>query len=157
MNMNDLISGITAALAGDTAIAAWALQEYGKAFSVFENIDLRSLPDEADCPLVIVHPASKAAGLRDRRDHVVAVTAAVFDEEKVIEDSGVIRFAGTRRAETLRQLALSAALGAIPSGCRLEHVAVEYDTVEQFPFCWVAMALTITQENTLGLGRAFYE
>jgi hypothetical protein len=155
--MNDLIGGIADALAGDAAIAAWADGEYGRPCAVFENIDLRSPPDEEDCPLVIVHPASKEAGLRDKRSHGISVTVLVFDDHRVAEASGVIRYTGPRQAEALRLLALTAILGSIPSGCRIDSVAVEYDTIEQFPFCWIDMVLTVVQENTLGRGMSVYD
>ena len=93
--INTIVENITAALAADATLTSWATTAYGRDVSVLENCDPRNAPKQADCPLIIVYPASKITGAgQAAKSHVVEVSCGVYDATKLTTAAGVVRFVG---------------------------------------------------------------
>ncbi|MBI9092196.1 MAG: hypothetical protein JEZ12_23535 [Desulfobacterium sp.] len=152
MNINELIETITNAVADQEELNAWSTIEYDRGYRVFENIDMRNPPEEEDCPLVVVRPSEKSGGMsRSVKSFTLAVDCLVFDDGIPEEINGVIRFKGGRLVEEFRTMVFSHILAAIPSDCHIADIEVQYDTVEQFPYIWCGMGITIEQGQIIGV------
>jgi hypothetical protein len=152
VNTNSIIDAATTAVAAQADIEAWSQEQYGMSYNVFENIDLRDPPDPDECPAIVVRPLTKAGGMnRPVKTTDIGVDCLVFDERKNQTASGVIQFLGSRMVEELRKMIFAKIQAAIPSDLHIVDLEVDYDTVEQFPYCWCGMAITIEQEQLIGV------
>lgn len=150
MNINTLITTFTAALVSQTEIATWATAQYASGYTVCENIDLRDPPPSDDCPVIIISHGAKSGGLVDQRIHVVGADILVYDDRKTTQVNGVIRYEGGYQAEALRQMVLTRIVAAVPSNLKLDAVSTNYDPISQFPYVFIDMELTLTEENVIG-------
>lgn len=150
MDINTLIETITESIAEQSDITTWSTVQYGHGYQVFENVDLRNPPEEDQCPMVVISPSAKVTGLVPQKTHVVGADVLVYDARKTEQDNGVVRFEGGRQAEILRKLVLAKIVAAAPSNLKLDTVAVEYDSIAQFPYVFVDMELTFTEEVVIG-------
>lgn len=149
--INDLLSLITAGIAGNAAIGTWASSNYGTTVSVSEYCDPRDEPGPENCPLVVVTAESKTAGLSpEPKRHIFQTSCIVYDDESETTATGVTRYLGCSRAEALRVLALNAIVESLPDDHHLEEIDVEYMSLEEYPLVAVLMTLNITQEKLIG-------
>jgi len=152
MDINTLIVTLTDAVVSQDDITAWSTIEYGHGYHVFENIDMRNPPEETDCPLIIIRPQSKSGGMNaDVKSFSLGIDCLVFDSGIPVEINGLIRFKGGRLVEELRAMVFAKIHGALPSDCHVGDLAVDYDTVEQFPYIWCGMTINIEQEQLIGV------
>ncbi|MCK5541709.1 MAG: hypothetical protein KAI40_03380 [Desulfobacterales bacterium] len=150
-DINTLLSLFGEAIAADAGITTWSTTNYGKDLLVMENCDSRNEPEDADCPLVIIFPMTKDAGLSQNvKAHGIGVSCYVADDTKPVSVAGVVRFQGGRFAEALRLLVLGVIIDNMPSNCHLESIHTAYDTIEQFPFVSANVQISITQPKTIG-------
>lgn len=150
-DINTLIETIGDALAVDSDVASWCDSYYDTALTVYENCDSRDDPPPSACPMVVMSPMEKHAGMAlKEKQHGIGVSVVVYDENKETSDAGVIRFVGGRRVEALRKLVLASITGNTPSNIHLMNVDIVYDTIEQFPFVTAAMALIFEETQILG-------
>lgn len=150
MDLNTLISALSTAMAADAATKAWSNTNYGQDHTVFENMDARDVPEDDDCPMAMIRPANRSGGLsQPQKQHVIYVDSVVYDTA-MVTTSGVRVFTGGRNVEAFRKLIFTAIKAAIPSGCWISTVSVDYDTIEQFPYHWCGMTVEIAQEQTIG-------
>jgi len=149
--MNTIMGDLTDAVANDATITAWATGAYGRDVSVLENCDPRNDPEEEDCPLTVFFPVLKQGGLSSSgKNHILGVSCAVFDSEKVVSDAGVIRFTGGRNVEILRGYVVDVIKATIADDLYIESIVTEYNTIEQFPYVSANMEITLTQEKLIG-------
>jgi len=150
-DMNTLISAIGDAIAGASAVSSWSLLTYEEDITVYENCDARQDPPESACPLIIVSPVEKRAGMsRDAKELLVGVSVIVFDESTETSLAGVIRYVGGRRLEELRKLVLAAVAGAVTENLMIMGVDTEYNLIEQFPFVSANMIIELAGTRTIG-------
>lgn len=150
-SINTLMDLITAGIMTDAALVAWAATTYNATLAVFENCDPRKDPGPDDCPLVVVTPDAKAAGLSNTvKGHVIQVSCLVCDEETETTTEGVVRFLAGRRAEEMRTLALAAVRAVLPDDIHLEDVDTMFMPLDEYPLAAAVMVLTLTQEKLIG-------
>jgi len=155
-DINTLLSLFGDKIKSDSDLSSWANTIYGRDLFVLENCDSRDLPKETDCPLVIIFPVKKRAGLNQTvKSHVIGVSCVVFDTAKTTSGAGVIRFRGGRFVEDFRKKVVKVIFDNMPSDCHLEDIQIEYDTIEQFPYISANMHFEITQEKLIGYGDPY--
>lgn len=151
MNINTFIDTLTAALVVDSAITTWATAQYSSGFNVFENVDMRNPPDADDCPMILVSHGSKSGGLNQgNKSLTIGVDVLVHDDRITTTAAGVVRYEGGRQAEACRQLVMDVITDVLPADTFIESVATSFDTINQFPFIFVAMDIVLTQEKLIG-------
>lgn len=150
MNINALITALADSLVAQSDITAWATEQYGHPYTVCENIDLRDPPPPLDCPVVVISHGAKSGGMAEHRVHVVGADILVYDDRKTTQVNGVVRYEGGYQAEFFRQLVLTKIIAAVPASLHLEAVQTNYDAISQFPYIFIDMELTFTQENLIG-------
>ncbi|MCK5312912.1 MAG: hypothetical protein KAJ62_12425 [Desulfobacteraceae bacterium] len=149
--INTLLELFEGQIKSDAGISTWSNTNYSRDLFVSENCDSRDLPKETDCPLVIIFPVSKEAGLsQSNKNHKIGISCVVYDDDKPESAAGVVRFKGGRLVEELRQKVLKVITDNMPSGCHLESIKIEYDTIEQFPYVSANMQIEITEEKLIG-------
>ena len=151
MNINALITTLADAIVDQAEIAAWSTTQYGHGYTVCENVDLRDPPPSGDCPLVVISHGAKSTGLVDQKMHIVGADILVYDERKTTQANGVVRYEGGYQAEVFRQFALEKIVAAVPTNLKLDAVAISYDPISQFPYVFIDMELTLTEENVIGV------
>jgi len=108
MTTAEVLQAIRDALAGDAALNAWCVEQFGKAPSVFLGIDENRPPAEEDYPLVALVGIEQVRG-QDRRELEWRVFLGVGVVNDEITESGTVRTStGFLHAETLRELAENA-------------------------------------------------
>lgn len=151
MDINSLINTLTTAIVGQSDIITWSQDQYGTIYNVFENVDLRNPPDEADCPMVVISHGAKTGGMGTTlKSHTIGADILVYDERITTQANGVKRYEGGRQAEILRQLVLEKIVAVIPANLQLDSVHVSYDPLTQFPYIFIDMELTITEPFVIG-------
>ncbi len=153
MNINELIETITVAVADQEDITSWSANEYGGGYRVFENIDMRNPPSEEYCPAVVVRPSEKSGGPDlPAKSFTLAVGCLVYDDEVPEEINGVIRFKGGRLVEEFRGMVFGKIEKELnPTNLEIVELSVVYDTVEQFPYMFCDMEITIEQKQLIGV------
>lgn len=150
-DINTIISALGDAIALDAATKSWCQVQYKKNHTVYENCDSREHPPASACPLVIIGAMDKSGGLaREKKGHILGISAVVHDDRKTTSVAGVVRFVGSRMVEEFRKLVFAAAAGAIPAGLKVDSVDTEYNSIEQFPFVSANMVLVVSQIWTTG-------
>lgn len=150
-SINTLVDLITDGVMTDAAIIAWAAATYDTTHAVFENCDPRSDPGPDDCPLIVVTPTAKTAGLSSTvKGHVVHVSCLVHDEDTETTLHGVVRFLAGRRAEEMRVLTVAAIRSALPDDIHIESIDTEFMPLDEYPLAAATMILNLTQEKLIG-------
>ena len=156
MDLNPLIDNLVSAIATDSAIDAWCRDNYGRGIKVFGNFDVRNPPGEEDCPAVCVYPEEKQYGGRQYADAVTLVDM-VHDPETRNRPGldNVIEYAGVKNVEALRRLVLEAAVSVVEQSdtAGINEIAVDYSTIEWFPFCMAGQTLSIESPYVIGSGH----
>lgn len=157
MDLNPFFADIAPALAGDAGISDLCQAEYGREVKVYMNYDARHPPGADDCPAVCVYPAEKSYGGDTYHDAIECVCLVHDDraEEAYMGHDNVVGYAGVRHAESLRKAALrviSDRVAQTVSG-QIDEIAVDYDTITQFPYIYAAMAVAISESWTMGSGN----
>lgn len=151
MDMNTLLDLLEDAVILDEDAQTYARVTYDADLTVQEGIDMRNPPQAEECPLVVIYPGEKQAGLNAGvKSHIINVEVLVYDAETDESEVGAEMFMAGRRVEALRQYIFAAIKGAVPSDGHLESVSTVYDTIGQFPYAWCGMQLDITQEKLIG-------
>lgn len=153
MNITTMIDAISAAIAQDSAIAAWCTTTYGHTHKVFVSLDLRNPPGQDDCPYVALWPDDKLVGYGiSEKGHGLMFDISVYDESTRTHDGigNLVEYNGVARVEALRKLVETAVAGVDLGNVSLENIDIQYDSPESFPFFTAGMAVSFQEENMLG-------
>lgn len=171
MNILTLRNALTAAVAGDSALETWCQAKYGQSVSVYVGMDMRNPPGEDDYPLVHIVASGKVAGQSLAAiDHRFSVVCGVHDTRSESStdawtdhagdiwvdeggdvwvdhetNAGIVQSYGVTYVEELRALVQTAITGAVPAGCWVERIEVDYESVEMYPFFLAGMEITVSQ------------
>ena len=154
MNIFTAIRNICEAVAQDTTLSAWSTTEYGRAHSVWQNVDPRQFPKENHCPAVAVYPHEKEAGqgVPDKiRRNIVCVDCFLFD--RTVATHATITnlniYAGLENLETMR-LYVQTAIDAIDIGnAYIEKINTAFNTIDEYPIFRATMEIWFAEEMIL--------
>lgn len=138
-----LIAQIRTALADDKSITAWCVEQFGKAHTVFIDVDERHPPDpEKDYPAIAVTGLSQVRG-DSQRDLAweLEIGVGVVNEE-ILESGNTKTMTGFCQAETLRELAENAIYRA---GIGSVTTRAESGSASFFPLFISGSVIPITQ------------
>jgi len=155
MNMTTLMDAIRNAVHDDSATKSWCSTNYSRNHKVYVGVDTRKPPGEAEYPLVHIFPLSKSVGYDlEEASHVISVTCGVHttDTVTVTGKDNIVEMQGVSHVEALRKLVETAIVGAMPAGCTIDALNIEYETVEFYPFFLANMEFTITETYYQGDG-----
>jgi len=156
--INTIIEDLTAALAADATLTNWGVATYGQDVTILENCDPRNEPESDDCPLIIVFPGSKIAGVgQPNKSHVIEVSCGVYDSTKPVSAAGVVRFTGGRNVEIMRGYALDVIKDNIPANTEIHAIISDYNTIDNFPYVSINMQIVITEPHAIGAGSNPFE
>jgi len=149
MNFNTLIQNLRDGLATDSTIETWCQSEYSKSLTVVVGADKRNLPGASDCPLIHLFPLAKKTGYDDvaKIEHVIGVVVGVHDTTVLSGiEANITEYEGVENLESLRKLVENAFVASVPSAVRVDEVIIAYDSIEDFPFFWSNMQITLVQD-----------
>lgn len=152
MNINTLLADIAQQIALDAELDAWCMDTYGRNCKVLVNYDTRNPPGESDCPFVAIYPGAKRAGQAVAvKEHVIDIGCCIHDEASVVHpETNMTEYKGVQRIEVMRKYVEDAVAGTSMGNALVAAVDIEYDTIDMFPFMVAAMAVTITEDVTIG-------
>ena len=152
MNITTLLDTLRDAIHDDSATQTWATTNYTRNHKVYVGVDTRKPPDTDEYPLVHLFPTGKTGGYElERTDHVIGCTAGVYNAgSRTTGKTNAVELTGMADIESFRKLVETAIAAAIPANHTLEVVAVEYETVEFFPFFLATMEMTISHDYAQG-------
>jgi hypothetical protein len=153
MNINDLIVDFAEAVAEDITIKAWCQIHYSSDHKVYVGIDMRSPPQESDCPYVILYPERKELGQHRREKfHEFEIISCLYDTSARSHAgvSNLVEYTGIQNIETFRKMVEDAVSGVDIGNLAMAFVAVDYETIESFPFFMCGMVVQIWEGVTIG-------
>lgn len=148
MNMTTLTNALRNAVADDAATATWCQATYGQNHYIYVGMDERNPPADDKYPLVHLFPLRKTAGYDlTQQDHGIGATCGIHDSTFITTGrDNLVEYNGVDRIEAFRKLVETAIAGALPTGVSLAEMAVEYETIEFFPYFLASMELRLTQD-----------
>jgi hypothetical protein len=149
------IQAAAQALAADSALTAWAQATYGRPQKVYINIDLKNPPGQADCPYVILRPATARIGnAQAQKLAQLEMVCCLYDESfRTYAEDAITEYNGVQRLCELIQLAIRALAALDIGNALLNLLEPDFDTIESFPFFMAGLPLAITEDYVLGADR----
>ena len=148
MNITTLLNKIRDDTADDAATKSWCQSNYSKDHKVYVGTDTRNPAGASDFPLVHIFPIGKIAGYElEEQDHVIGATCGIIDDDFVTGGkSNVVEYEGIDNNEAFRKLVETAIKGAVDSFAAMiiNHLNIEYETIEFFPAFLSLMEFKIT-------------
>lgn len=87
INVTEIITAISKAIAGSEEISSWCADEYGKTHTVFVGQNMQKPATDESCPAVIFPHFARAPLDDQHTNYVVEIIVMVKDEELPVVDS----------------------------------------------------------------------
>lgn len=141
-----LTDKIIDALSTDTVLINLCKAAYSRAHTIYNGIDSRKPPAQAECPVVSIASINKDPSESEmEKKRVVGVVCEVYDNSVVTStttDDGVVikKFPGISGIEAFRKAVENAITGidfnsdADLIGLRVDGIKTDWDTINVFPF-----------------------
>ena len=142
MNMVSFNTTLRAAITNYAPINVWAQAEYSKNHDFLSRADKKYAPEEGDCPVCALTPASRNVGQESREVRCsFALDLLVYDSSSK----------GFENVETYRKLIEDAVVAAIAgTNVSLVGVDVSYELDEDFPFLWCGTMMNFKETAYIG-------
>ena len=129
--LSTLISSWASLLASDTALQAWAQATYSKAATVFLGQNVKALPTEAACPLIVLFEGDLLEGLEAETEMSVRIGVCVSNKDATTTGN-LVSFDGLSELHELADLIVEA-LSDPTSEHRVVSVSHEFQGSEFYP------------------------
>lgn len=150
ISLMDIVDKISATLAADAELTAWADEKYEKAVTILVGLDERNKPGPASCPLILIRPDRQGLGQSVAgMDHRVQIDWAVHDDT-VTTTGSVTEYTGVRRVDEMGRLIWDALRGGISGHVAIDQAEYVLETVERFPLLLGGMDITINVPQLIG-------
>lgn len=104
LKLSDIISKWRDALQASQPIQNFCLAQYGKVPTIFVGSNGKNLPTEADCPMIIIFPGTKAEGLELQEYKYKLTVGWTIAQNAVSVTNNVTEFQGVAECDALGQL-----------------------------------------------------
>lgn len=150
ISLMDIVDKISAVLAADAALIAWANEKYNKALTVLVGMDERNRPGPDACPLILIRPERQDLGQSiGESSHRIQIDWAVFDET-VTTTGTVTEYTGVRRVDEMGRLIWDALRSGISNHVAMDQSEYVLETVEKFPLLIGGMDIAINVPQLIG-------
>ena len=149
MNIHTILTNTGTLLREDATLAAWILSTYGGTVSLYTGINTQNPPASTACPLIILFPEGKVGGHgADEKEHHIRIRLEIYNDDLTTVDDAHgtwIKYDALDDIETFVGHVLKAIWDGLASiGVDFLQIGTEYETIENFPFVFVDLNLTMT-------------
>jgi hypothetical protein len=150
ISLMDVVDKISAVLAADAALAAWADDKYDTTVAILVGMDERNRPGPELCPLILIRPDRQDIGQSvTQMQHRVQIDWAVHDDT-VTTAGTVTEYTGVRRVDEMGRLIWDALCSGISDHVAIDQSEYVLEIVENFPMLIGGMDITINVPQLIG-------
>ena len=152
MQLKTFLETVTAAVARDSALTAWALAQFDTALSVYKDLPSDTFPDiEDDYPFVVLLPTEKSSGQQQRvieygLDAWLGLNVAAY---KTRAEANVTEPSGVDLACDFLQKVKDAVIDALPANTTVTFIET-IDTLGRPPEVQAYLEMDFTELVTIG-------
>ena len=104
LKLSDITSKWRDTLKASSAIQNYCNAKYSKSPNIYVGINGKSLPANADCPLIIIYPGAKSEGLESQEFTYNLIVGWIIVQETSTTTEGVTEYTGVTECDDLGQL-----------------------------------------------------